>query len=755
MKKLFYLIVIISSVYISKAALVGADKSGLTGYVRDSETGETLVGATVFIEGTKLGARTDKNGYFTVRNMPPGMQVFRVSYLGYETLTDSLDFPAGQTVRRDFELKPGSVQTEEISVIADRDVEKRQISVSKVNIPVETIKKIRIGGESDVFRTLQYLPGVLTSSQISSGLFVRGGSPDQNLVLLDGSTVYNPTHLFGFISTFNSEAIKDVELVKGGFDAEYGGRMSAVLNITQKDGNRKDFGGNASIGAISSRLGLEGPVGNGSWFISGRRTYFELIKAIAPEDPDQPIPDFNFYDINGKISQDFGPNDKVSISGFFSRDNLAFSNFGLGLDLEVGNRMLAGRWIHIFNEDLFLTTNMSYSSYFNNFGGSQSGYDFLIDNEISDLTLKSNLEWFISDALTTKFGFQVSDFTFDYLQNFTGDTDSTAEGSQGGSTNFTINDLHSSAYGQFKWAIDDLFSVQAGLRAMYWEQAGMLNYDPRISARYYLTDKISLKAAWGQFHQNLRLATQPDFSFFDTWLPTDSTVPASKSTHYIFTVETRPWEGYLLNFDAYYKTFDNVSELNTTALETDNVADVFFIGNAEAYGAEVFLQKSFGRFTGWLGYAVGFIEAKFDSVNNGAPFRPKYDRTHDFKIVAQYDLNEKWDLGATFIFQSGQSYTGATSRFQTVLPGQTYGRGKIVPSQRYGLRLPPSHQLNINASYSFKTWGLDSKVVLDVFNVYNRKDIWFRFYNTQEDETFVEDITLLPILPTISYEIKF
>ncbi|GAB1373016.1 TonB-dependent receptor [Candidatus Kapaibacterium sp.] len=751
----FFCIALPLNLYSENLAMVEKNKAAVNGYIIDGKTGETMVGATVLLEKTKLGARTNKSGYFTINNIPPGKYNIIVSFLGYEKFVKEYELKSGQLTRIDIELNQSSVMQEEIYVDAEREVEKRQISISKVNVPVQTIKNMRVGGESDLFRTLQYLPGVLTSSQLSSGLFVRGGSPDQNLVLLDGSAVYNPTHLFGFISTFNTDAIKDVELVKGGFDAEFGGRLSAVLNITQNDGNRKNFEGVASLGVISSRAGLQGPIGNGSWFLSGRRTYFDLVKQLIPEDPTTPIPDFGFYDLNGKITQDLGPNDKVSISGFLSNDHLEFGSFGLTLGLDIGNRLLSGRWTHIFDENLFTTVNVSYSNYFNNFKGDQSGYEFLIDNSITDYTLKANTEWFASDEFTAKFGVESSFFKFEYLQNFTGDTDSTAQGSSGASTNLLIEDVHTSAFGQFKWSVTEPLSIQAGLRVNYWQLSDLVTFDPRISARYRFTDKFAVKAAWGIFHQNLRLATQPNFSFFDTWLPTDNTVPASNAVHYILSIETEPFPKHNLNFDIYYKDLTNVSEINTNALQGRDVADVFYIGNARAWGAEVFVQKKFGKLNGWVGYALGFITSQFDSINNGEEFRPRYDRTHDFKVVANYEMNEDWTFGASFFYQTGQSYTGATSRFQTRLPGQDYGRGKVVPSQRFGLRLPASHQLNLTASYNFLMWGLESKFIIDVYNVYSRRDILVRFYNTREENTFIEDVRLIPILPTVSLEVKF
>lgn len=753
--KTLIIIFLLFQIGYSKEPVIYGDNASLSGYIKDSETDEVLIGAVVSLEGTKFGAYTNKSGFFSINNIPPGKYKIIISLIGYERLVNDITFKTKESKRETFLLKPAQISTEEIEVVAEREIEKREISISKINIPVKQLKEIRIGGESDVFRSLQLLPGILTSSQLSSGLFVRGGSPDQNLVLLDGNTVYNPTHLFGFISTFNTDAIKDVELIKGGFSAEYGGRLSAVLNITQKDGNRNKIEGLGSIGMITSRLALEGPLGNGSWFIGGRRTYFELVKLILPQDPQNPLPDFNFFDVNGKITQNLSENDKLYLSGFISQDNLGFGGRGLNMNLSIGNQLISGRWNHIFGDNLFSSLLLSLSNYYNNFNADQSGYKVLMENEITDYTLKGTVEWFNSEVLSHKFGFESSYLKFNFLQNFTGDTDSTKSESSGGTVNLKVDDWVHSIYSQVNYILLDILTFQAGLRLNYWYLRDKILLDPRIAVRYQINDKMAIKTAWGIFSQNLRLATQNDFSFFDTWMPTDSTVLPSRAMHFIISLETEPFDGIIANFDVYYKQMENVSELNMNALKAENVADVFYIGDAKSYGAEIFVQKKYGKLTGWFGYALGFIRSRFDSINNGETFRPKYDRLHDFKLVAQYNIDEHWDIGASFTFQSGQSYTGATSRFQTRLPGQNWGRGKIVPSQRFGLRLPASHQLNLNASYSFKMFGLPAKIIADIYNVYNHKDIWFRYYNTTQKETTVEDVSLLPILPTISFEIKF
>jgi hypothetical protein len=737
-------------------AAAAQETATLNGYVTDASNQETLIGAVIRIKGLKLGGVTNTSGFFSVGKIPPGKHTVIVSMIGYEKQEVAVDLAAGESRKITVTLKPAAANANNVIVRGERNDENRQIAISRVNIPVEQLNQIRIGGEADVFRSLQYLPGVLTSSQISSGLFIRGGSPDQNLVLLDGSTVYNPSHLFGFFSTFNPDAMKDVELIKGGYPAEYGGRLSAVLNITQKDGNRNEVEGVASLGVISSRLSLQGPVGNGSWFIGGRRTYLDLITKLIPEDPENPLPDFAFYDLNAKVTQDLGSNDRLSLSGFASNDDLELNGAGLSFDIGIGNRTGAARWTHIFDEGLFSIVNLSASRYSNGFKGDNGGYEFEVGNTISDYTAKAHLEWYASDDLSVKGGLEGTKYRFEYLQNFTGKTDKDeSTGSQEGKTELTVYDWTFAGFLQGNYQLTDLLSMQAGVHLDYLDLSNTLTVDPRLALRYQAQEDIVLKASVGIFHQYLRLASIPDFSFFDTWLPTDSTVVPSDATHYILGLETEPFDGYDFNVDLYYKTLHNISELNELATRANTVAEIFFSGDGNAYGAELFLQKKKGDLTGWLGYALGFVNARFDSVNGGREFRPKYDRRHDMKIVGQYRLSDRWEVGASFTFQTGQSYTAATSRFRSRFPGESIGTDLTVPADRYGLRLPPSHQLNINVNYNTTVFDLPARLLIDIFNVYSRRDIWFRYYDTSGDVTTVTDVKLLPIIPTVSFEMKF
>lgn len=746
------LCVIIVTLVCTMMASAEPRDGAVSGFIQDSISKETIVGATVRLKDSKLGGYTNKQGFYSITNIEPGEHILIVSYLGYATKEVSFDMPKEGAVTLRVDLSEAAITKQQVTVQADRDRDTRQISVSRVNIPMKQLTQMRIGGEADIFRALQMLPGVLTSSQISSGLYIRGGSPDQNLVLLDGMTVYNPTHLFGFISAFNTDAVKDVDLLKGGFPAQFGGRMSAVLNVTQKDGNQDHVEGLIGIGLISSKASIQGPLGNGSWFIGGRRSYFDLIRALLPEDPEAPLPDFNFYDVNAKITQNFGDTDKLSISGFLTRDILTFEQPGLIFEVGIGNRAASLNWTHIFGSDLFLQTTASASHYDNGFSGNNSGFLFEIDNSITDYTVKSGLEWYVDDKLTIQTGYEGTLYNFTYSQK-TGSEDDAG----GGEAQFNLNiwdNIHA-AYVQSNLLVSDELSVQAGLRANHYSTSGITNFDPRLSARFQVTPDIALKASWGIFHQYLRLASAPDFSFFDTWLPTDNTVPAGKAIHYILAVETSPFEDFSFNVDLYYKTLNNINELRQNQTRAETVAEVFYIGHGESYGAEFFLQKKFGALTGWIGYGLGFVFATFDSVNQGNTFRPKYDRRHDFKVNALYTLNDHWDFGASFIFQSGQSYTGATSQLGGSLPDWEGGILMVNPSQRWGLRLPNSHQLNINVNYNTHIWDLPFRIFLDVYNVYSRRDIWFRFYDTSKQIPEVTDVRLLPILPTISVELRF
>jgi hypothetical protein len=734
------------------SACAATEPQSVSGYVVDSTNGETLIGATVTVKGTKLGAVTNKRGYFIIQNVPAGLHVLRCSYVGFRSV--ELPVTVGESsVAVRLIMPHEAVRAEDVTVEARREDEQHEVRISTVNVSAEKVQQLPAFGETDLFRALQYLPGVLTSSVISSGLYIRGGSPDQNLVLLDGSTVYNPSHLFGFFSTFNSDAIKDVELIKGGFPAEYGGRLSAVINVTNRDGDRNAPHAKASVGLISSRLNAEVPFWNGAAILSARRTYVDIVTGVLPKDPQNPLPSYYFYDLNGKVMQDVGTNDKVYASGYLGADHITQSGGGIDFALGWGNWAGAGRWTHLFGANLVSDLNVTASHYYNTLDGNNGGFKFNINNTITDYTAKLNFDWYASEDHMVKFGAQGTQYIFQYVQNFTG-TDSAAN-DQTGATNITVKDLAYAVYAQDAWQLTSLLSLQAGLRLEWTLLNQTLLIDPRVSLRYTFQDGLALKASWGIYHQYLHLAAQDNFSFFDVWLPSDNTVGPSTAYQYILGLETHPWEGYALSFDSYYKSLADITSFRSYAVKAEKESDVFSVGSGRSYGLEVFFEKQTGAFTGWFGYSLAWVTQKFPDLNGGLPFPPKYDRRHDINLVGTWQIDLHWRVGAAWVYGTGQTYTAATSRFRTHLPGQTEGVDYTVPGERNALRLPASHRMDANVAYSTHFWQFPAVISLDIFNLYSHRDVWFRYYNTRKNPTEITDVRLLPIIPTASVEVTF
>ncbi len=732
----------------------------ISGYVYDSLSGEPLVSATVLLEELRKGKFTNADGYFILPQVPFGTYHLRISYLGYRHRTILVTLSAKRPNRslRIF-LIPDTIEIGKVVVEAEREIEKREVIISRVHIPTQQLTSVRIASERDIFRTLQYLPGILASSQVSSGLYIRGGSPDQNLILLDGATVYNPSHAFGFYSTFNADAIKDVQLYKGGFPAEYGDRMSAVIDITQKEGNKSEYHGKLIVGMLSSQGSVEGPLPllpNTSFFLAGRRTYLEIVKPFLPEDPENPIPDFYFYDLNGKITYMPADGNKISLGGFLTRDVFRVQNPGVQFSFGILNRVASLRWAHVFNPSLLLTTIASHSYYENQLNGSNFGFDFEIKNYIQDLAFKAVAEYYPTAKLTLKAGGEYHAYQFLYYQNFTGKKDTIIEEGSGrfGSIHFDVSDFTLSTFLQASYRISDLLLLQAGVRSLTMDLRRLTVLMPRFAIRYQFHPEFALKFLWGVYKQYFYLAYQPNFSFFDTWLPTDPLTDPPTAQHFILSIEGYPTDEIKTSIDLYYKPMKHIAEFNRFSISGQSTRDIFLFGDGTAYGVELFVQKKTGRLTGWIGYAYGYVSWQIDSLNNGEPFNPRYDRRHDFKVVVNYQLSSRWDCSASFFFQSGQPYTGVTSRFQSRFPGENPGRGVTIPARLYGLRLPPSHQLNLSVRYHTAIFDLPTIVSLDIYNVYSRRDIFARIYDTSTEVTTVTDVKLLPIVPSLSIEVQ-
>jgi outer membrane cobalamin receptor len=731
-------------------ALPDSTDGVISGYVKDSASGETIIGATIRVRGTKRGAVTNKSGYFALY-APSGKEIIiDVSSVGYTPTSRTFTLANDEKKNITILISEAKVQGQEIVVQTDKEKELREATqVSRVNIQPAQVEYIPQAGEADLFRILQLIPGVQTISEISAGLYVRGGSPDQNLILLDGATLYNPSHFFGFFSTFNSDAIKDVDLIKGGYPAQYGGRLSAVLNVTNKDGDLYRTKGMVSLGLISSRASVETPIGDGALTLSGRRTYIDYILKVSGLQKSLELPDYYFYDLNGKFTQSLGEKDKIFVSGYGGKDKLTFENGGAAssVDIDWGNRAGTAAWTHLFNEKLFSKFSFNTSYYYSLLQFGLGTNSFTFDNQINDYSLKGDFEYFSGDNNLIKAGFQVSKYDFG-LKIYQADNPPNA--------NVKVDPFYLAGYISNEWKPDERWAVTTGLRVDGITSNGDIGIDPRVSARYILNEDVTIKGSWGIYHQYLKLASNPLFTAFDIWLPVDSTQSASRADQYVLGVSTAPFEGFTLDVEAYYKNMTNLVELKPNIVVGNTLSDIFFVGDGYSYGIEFFLQKQIGDLTGWFGYTLAYNRRRFPDINNGTTFPPVYDRRNDLNLVLTYKLSDRWTIGSTFVYATGQSYSQTTALYNA---GEPDYDGKLITVQgsKNGLRLEPYHRLDVAASYAFSLFSDERNATLniDVYNIYNHRNVWFRRVDTEQDPPIIEDVRLLPVLPTFSIQVKF
>lgn len=721
----------------------------VSGFVKDSASGESIIGATIRVRSVKRGAVTNKSGYFAL-HLPAGERhLIEVSAVGYRMASRALTLRPDEKQQLNFLLVQSNVQGADVTVETDKKEERQAPQVSRVTIQASQIAQLPKAGEADLFRTLQMLPGVQTASELSSGLYIRGGSPDQNLILLDGSVIYNPSHFFGFFSTFNMDAIKEVELIKGGYPAEYGGRLSAVLNVTNKDGDRQNTHGKFTLGAIASRATIETPLGTGAITLSGRRTYLDAILNASGLSEELGLPDYSFYDFNGKITQNPGEHDKVSLSGYLGRDILDFSDpaSGTSVLLKWGNKTASLDWTHVFRNDLFSQINVSASNYYSNLVLGAASDALTRDNSIVDYSLKGALEYFYGEDHKIKLGLEATTYNFKFAVKY-GDAPLNA--------NVDLSPQYGAVYVQDDWKLSERAAITAGLRVDAMTSRDELGIDPRIAARYILTPEVTLKASFGIYHQYLRLATNPNVSFFDVWLPIDETQPASSSEQYILGVSTTPWEGYTFEVETYYKKLHNIVELRPNILGGQKMSDIFFLGGGYSYGIEFFLQKQWGDLTGWLGYTLAWTRREFAEINKGEVFPPTYDRRNDVNLVLTYKLNDRWTVGGVFVYATGQAYTQTLAGFNRREPEYS-GSYVSIPGKTNALRLPPYHRLDLSATYSFSLFSdtRNASFNFDIYNAYNFRNVWFKSVDASTNPATITDIRLLPVLPTLGLQVSF
>jgi hypothetical protein len=724
-----------------------AQNATISGYIRDAQSGETLIMANIYFANAPYGTATNNSGYYILPDIPPGEYTLVVSYIGYQDFRRKVALKPGDALRLDIELQPVAVSAEAVVVEAERTFEEEK-AVGVVDMKPTQVRTLPSILEADLFRAIQLLPGIKASSDFSSGLYIRGGSQDQTLILLDRTTVYNPSHFFGFFSTFNPDAIKDVRIYKGGFPAEYGGRLGAVVDIYNRDGNRKEFQGRLSLGLLASRVNLEGPFKNGSVMIAARRSTLEpLLAALRKSIED--VPDkFYFYDVNGKINYDPNPNDKLSFAFYAGEDNVVFPFADDGaFNLNYGNRTYSTNWTHVFSKSLFSNFTFTASNYFSYPKIEINATEFERDNTVSDYSAKGDFEYVPNNKFQLKAGFWGGQLELAIRNRF--DNEETL--------NETIRSKYAASYIENKWQATELLSIKAGLRSSYFESGNFLRLEPRLSIDYFAQRDVLMQFAVGRYYQYLTLITNEAFSGFDTWLTTDDGVPPAWGDQFVYGIKTRPAENINFDVELYYRTMRDLFELDPRVQDPGGLAyqELFRFGKGYAFGAEFLLQKRKGKVTGFIGYTIGATRRKFPDFNDDKYYAPKYDRLHDLNIVANYQLSQKWRATAVFSYATGQAYTEVLGSYELNFPTSSNEVDPFIVGELNGARLPAYHRLDVGFTRNGKFFGLPMELQLQVINLYSRRNIWFYNYDVTENPIKREDVRMLPIIPNISITLDF
>lgn len=759
-------------------------RADISGIVTEEVSGEVVIGASVLLYRDSLpqaparpfrGVVTNKFGFYSLTGIEPGTYVLLIRSVGYSPFSTSFIVTDTTTaLRMDLRVRAEDVRLGEVTVEGNRQ-QSAAPPVSTVEISPEFVNQMpSLGGEKDVFRVLQLLPGVKAASEISSGLYIRGGSPDQNLVLLDGVIVYNPSHLGGFLSTFNSDALLDIRLHKGAFPAEYGGRLSSVLDMTMREGTKEKVKGSAGISLISSRLTVEGPINeNTTFMLSGRRMYLDLLLPLV--DSDGEAPRYYFYDFNAKVNSQLSESDRIFVSGYFGRDVL-FSpdsrNFDdEQFDISWGNATANLRWMHIVSSSLFTNFSFIYTNY--KFGTSleeNDRSDFEVFSGIQDLMLRGEAQYFPGEDHIVKVGVEGT------LHRFRVGAEQNSANSDLEELDINLSDISSldaSLYAQDEWKITPKFSTNIGARLYYFAQGDYLRFEPRLSASYEIADGVQLKGSFAVANQFLHLIVRNDIALpTDLWFPSTELIQPSQSVQGVLGMSTLLFDNeYLLTVEAYYKRMNNLYEYRDNAAFTLGapLESQFTTGSGDAYGLEVFLNKRLGSFTGWIGYTLAWTQRTFPDLNNGKMFYPRYDRRHDISLVLTYKLGESWELGATWVYGTGQAYT---------VPSGQYGYTPVEIgndtdyyshnthddyTERNAYRLPGFHKLDLNFMHKFSWFGLPWELSLNVYNAYNHKNTFAQFIGYDSDsydssgysKRVVKRVTLFPFLPSVGLGFTF
>lgn len=768
---------LVIGVFALAATLGFGQKYTISGTLTDAENGEDLFGATVLVvDMPGTGAVANAYGFYSL-TLPAGKHSIRYQYIGFVAVDREIDLQ--ENIKIDIELGPNVQSLGEVEITgerADEHVRSTEMSIAKLSPKdVETIPVLF--GEKDLMKTAQLLPGIKTAGEGNSGIYVRGGGIDQNLILLDEAPVYNASHLLGFFSVFNSDAIKDMTIYKGGMPAEYGGRASSVIDIKMKEGNNKKMGVTGGIGLISSKLTLESPIvrDKGSVIISGRRTYADYFLRFSKDTTAQKAKLY-FYDLNLKANYKFGEKDRVFISGYFGRDNFGLQDL-FGFDW--GNATGTARWNHLFSDKLFLNSSLIYSDYGYKFSIGAGDQNFAIESKIRDLNLKEDFSLFANSNNTVKFGLNAIYHTF-------------VPGKISGSALQGINLLEiekryaveSGVYIQNDQKINERLNANYGLRYSMFnylgpgtaytfdedgEQTAATMYpsgeiiktygglEPRLSLKYQLDEFSSVKTAYNRNYQYLHLLSNSTTSSpTDIWVPSSNNVKPQIADQialgYFRNLKDNTYEA---SVEVYYKGMQNQIDYKNGAdlLLNSTVESELVYGKGQAYGAEFFVKKRTGRLTGWVSYTLSRTFRIFDDINGGLKFPARQDRIHDIAIVGMFAINDKWSVSANWVYYTGNAVTFPSGRYVV--------DGLLIPyyTERNGYRMPDYHRLDLGATWTNrKTEKFESSWSFSIYNAYNRENAYsINFRQKADDPTTTEavQLSLFKIIPAFSYNFKF
>lgn len=764
------------------------EKFTISGYIRDALSHETLIGSTIFIKELSNSVSSNQYGYYAI-SIPRGEYSMIVSFIGYLPFEKKITLDADTTI--DFSIFSKSSLSQEIVISSRRrDANIKNAQMGQIELSMSRTKSVPvIFGEVDPLKTLQLYPGISKAGEGNSGLYVRGGGPDQNLILLDDAVVYNPGHLFGFFSIFNGDAIKNITLIKGNMPAQYGGRISSVLDISMKEGNLDRYQVEGGIGTIASRLSVQGPIKKekSSFMLSGRRTYIDaLVDPFIKKESPLKGSGYFFYDFNAKFNYRFSSKDRLYLSGYFGQDRFDFVNKTSQFDVRVpwGNSTFSARWNHVFHKKLFMNTTLVYNDYKFSLEAIQNNFKVVLSSGIKDLNIKTDLDHYLSPEHKLKYGIvithhRLSPSGLSAKQNDVVFTPNNAQ---------TKIAYEYGLYAQDDWEVNKQLKINYGIRLSGFQQLGpftkyvtdndgnpisSVNYrknetvttygglEPRLTLRYALNEETSFKGSVSRNRQYLHLVSNSNTSLpTDVWVPSTLKVKPQLSWQYSAGIFKNFKENvFETSVEVYYKSMKNLIEYGASYIPSNkDPEDEFVFGKGWSYGSEFFINKTKGRFTGWIGYTLSWTFRKFADLNNGEKYPAKYDRRHDLSVVGIFELNPRWKLSAVFIYATGNANT---------LPEKFYMiEGQLVQqfSRINQYRLAPYHRLDLSATYSpgknenrkwKNTW------VFSIYNVYNRRNPYFNYFNQTGNiasgnlQIKAKQVSLFPIIPSVTYNFSF